>query len=235
MLQIRNLTVKIGEKEILHDIDFSFEKGKIYAILGPNGSGKSTLAFSILGYPRLTLSEGSKIIFEGRDITHLPPEKRAKLGIFMTFQNPVSLTGVNLYQLLSFRFKRMNFLKIQKRIQNISRQIFLTEGVLKRSFDVGLSGGEKKKIEFLQSVLFRPKMVIFDEIDTGLDVDSLKRISHVFKEELRGKTTIFITHYSRILNFIKPDTVLVLKNGRISAVGDFHLVEKIEKEGYQQF
>jgi len=235
MLELKNLTVRIQNKEILHDINFKFEKGKTYAIMGPNGSGKTTLALAILGYPGLSLDKKSKIIFNGRDITNLKPEERAKKGIFLSFQNPPPLSGVNIFQLLQYAFPKINPLILRQKTKEISQKLGLEEEVLERSFHPGVSGGEKKKVEALQALIFNPKLFIFDEIDTGLDVDALRKISQSINEIKKGKTTILITHYARILRYIEPDYVLVLKEGRISHFGDKTLAEKIEREGYKNF
>jgi Fe-S cluster assembly ATP-binding protein len=235
LLELKNLTAKIEEKEILHDLNFKFEKGKTYAIMGPNGSGKSTLASVILGHPKITLSEKSKIIFNGKDITSLRPEERARKGIFLSFQTPPSLSGVNVFQLFSFAFPKINPSVMRERIKNVAEKIGISQELLERSFAPGLSGGEKKKIEALQAVVFNPKLIILDEIDTGLDVDALRKIAYVLNENKKGKTTILITHYARVLKYIEPDYVLVLKEGRITSFGDKTLAEKIEREGYQKF
>lgn len=234
MLTLKNLTVKVGQKEILHNLNFNFQKGKIYALMGPNGSGKSTLAWSIIGSPNYTLDKKSRILFEGKDITNLKTEKRAKKGIFLSFQNPPSLTGVNIYQLLSYALpKKVNLLKIKKRIETIAKKITLNEDILERAFYPGLSGGEKKKVEVLQAIILNPRFAIFDEIDTGLDIDAVKRISEVLREYKKNKTFLLITHYSRILKYLQPDYVLVMKEGKIVKSGGKDLAEKIEKEGYQ--
>ena len=235
MLELKNLNVRIEEKKILHNINFRFEKGKTYAIMGPNGSGKSTLALTILGHPRLILDKKSKIIFNGKEITSLKPEERAKRGIFLTFQTPPSLSGVNIFQLLNFAFPKINPLILREKVKEVAGKISLQGEILERSFSPGLSGGEKKKVEALQAVVFNPKLLILDEIDTGLDVDTLRKIAHTLNENRKGKTIILITHYARVLRYIEPDYVLVLKEGRITSFGDKTLAEKIEKEGYQKF
>jgi len=235
MLELKNLSVKIDDKEILHNLNFRFEVGKLYAIMGPNGSGKSTLAFVILGHPRFVLSKKSKIIFNGKDITDLRPEERAKRGIFLSFQTPPSLSGVNIFQLLNFAFPKVNPSILREKVRKVAEKIGVGNEILERSFALGLSGGEKKKVEALQAVVFDPKLLILDEIDTGLDVDALKRITRILHENKKGKTFILITHYARVLKYLRPDYVVVLKDGRISNVGDETLAEKIEKEGYKNF
>jgi len=233
MLELKNFSVRIGDKTILKNINFKFEKGKIYAIMGPNGSGKSTLSFAILGHPVLELDSKSKIIFKGKDITDLKPEERAKKGIFLSFQNPLSLPGINIFQLLNYAFPKINPLIAKNKVEKIAEKIGINKDILNRSFHPGLSGGEKKKIEALQAVVFNPKLLILDEIDTGLDIDALKKISFVLKEKTKNQTVLLITHYTRILKHIEPDYVLVLKNGEIVKWGDKHLAEKIEENGYQ--
>jgi len=235
MLELKNFTVRIQDKEILKDINFKFEKGKTYAIMGPNGSGKTTLALAILGYPGLDIDEKSKIIFNGKDITQLKPEERAKKGIFLSFQNPPTLAGVNIFQLLQYAFPKINPLILRKKTKKIAKKLSLEEEILERSFYPGLSGGEKKKVEALQALIFNPKLLILDEIDTGLDVDALRKISQTINENKKGKIIILITHYARIFRHIETDYVLVLKEGRISRFGDKTLAEKIEKEGYKKF
>jgi Fe-S cluster assembly ATP-binding protein len=235
MLELKNLTVKIEEKEILHRINFKFEKEKTYAIMGPNGSGKSTLALAILGHPKLILDKKSKIIFNGREITDLRPEERVKKGIFLSFQTPPTLSGVNVFQILNFAFPKVNPLVFRERIKDVAKKVGLQQEILERSFSPGLSGGEKKKVEALQAVVFNPQLLILDEIDTGLDVDALRKISQTLNENKKGKTLILITHYARVLKYLEPDYVLVLKDGRITGFGDKTLAEKIEREGYQKF
>src|SRR3989338_8760941 len=160
MLQLKKVSVKVGKKEILKDFNFEFEKGKVYAVMGPNGSGKSTLAYAIAGHPAYKLDVGS-LKLDGKEIRDKKPEERAKMGIFLSFQNPLSLSGVTVFQLLRIAL------------------------------------GKKKKLEMLQAAILDPKLVIFDEIDTGVDVDALKTIAEFMDGNKKGKTFIVITHYNR--------------------------------------
>lgn len=234
MLQLRNLSVKVGKKIILENISFNFEKGKVYAIMGPNGSGKSTLAFAISGHPAYKLKDGS-MTFNGKNISNLSPDKRAKLGIFLSFQSPLSLSGVNVFQLLRMAIaKKKDPLALKKEIETIAEKLGIKKELIERSLNEGTSGGEKKKLEMLQSAILNPKLVIFDEIDTGVDIDSLRTISKFMNENKDRKTYILITHYNRILHYVKPDNVIVLKNGRVVKVGTSRLAQEIEKKGYKK-
>lgn len=234
MLKIKHLTVKIENKEILKNISFEFEKGKIYALMGPNGSGKSTLAATVMGHPSYIVNERAKMKFENEDIIGLSPDNRAKLGIFLSFQSPLSLSGVTIYQLLRYALDgKMDPLEIRKKVQKYARVLKISEELLGRSLNEGFSGGEKKKMEVLQAAVLDPKLVFFDEVDTGVDVDALRAIAS-FMNKLRSpdKTYIVITHYNRILKYLKPDEVLVMVNGKLVKTGDAKLAEKIEKNGY---
>lgn len=234
MLKLKDLTVKIGKKEILHRINFYFQKGKVYAVMGQNGSGKSTLAMSIMGHPSYHLTRGAKILFNNKNIARLRPEKRAKLGIFLSFQTPLSLAGVNIFQLLRYALeKKESPVKIKTALERLAKDLDIDNQLLQRSINEGFSGGEKKKMEVIQAMMLNPKLIIFDEIDTGVDVDALKAIAHSLKKLNKiGKTIILITHYNRILKHLRPNKILVMKNGRLVKVGDQKLADKIEEKGY---
>lgn len=233
MITLDNLTVSIEEKTILRSINFEFEPGKIYAVMGPNGSGKSTLAYSIMGHPTYEVSESSKILFEGENITDLEANERAEKGIFLSFQSPLSLAGVKVHQLLQLAAGgKIKPLELRNKIKAIAKDLNISEDLLNRSLNEGASGGEKKKLEVLQSMVLDTKFVIFDEVDTGVDVDSLKTISRYLDEHREGKTYLIITHYNRILHHLKPDNILVIMNGELKKVGDHTLAEQIEKDGY---
>lgn len=234
MLQLRKLTVSIGKKKILTSIDFSFEKNKIYAVMGPNGSGKSTLAYTIMGHPAYAVGKSSKILMEKKDVTDMSPDKRAEMGIFLSFQQPLSLAGVRVSELLHLALTgKKDPLKIRQQTQTYARELDIKPELLERSLNEGASGGEKKKMEVLQAAVLDKKLLIFDEVDTGVDVDALKTISHFLKKHRKGKTYIVITHYNRILRYLKPDKILILKNGKLAAVGDHRLADRIEKKGYE--
>lgn len=235
MITIKNLTVKVEEKIILDNINFSFKKGKIYALMGLNGSGKSTLAYTLMGHPGYKLENGS-IFFNNKDISFLPADKRAKLGIFLSFQNPLSLSGVSLFQLLRLALSgKKDPLIIKKEIDDLTKKLHLKEDLVLRSLNEGASGGEKKKLELIQAIIINPKFLIFDEIDTGVDVDSLKIIAKFLNGYKDKKTILLITHYNRILKYIKPDKVLIMVGGKIVDQGDYKLAEYIEDHGYTKY
>ncbi|MFA6109952.1 MAG: ATP-binding cassette domain-containing protein, partial [Candidatus Latescibacterota bacterium] len=190
MLQLKDITAKAGEKTILRDINLSFEKGLTYALLGPNGSGKSTLASAIMGHSNFTLTENSEIWFEDEDITALSADKRAKKGIFLSFQSPVPLPGVSVYQLMRHSFEnKVDALTSRKKIQAFAKELDIKDELLTRSLNDDFSGGEKKKMEVLQMAMLEPTLAIFDEIDTGVDVDALKTIAGFLKKYRKPEQT----------------------------------------------
>lgn len=234
MLQLKNITVQVGKKKILHDISCSFEKGKIYAVMGPNGSGKSTLACIVAGHPGYTVSNGT-ISFKSEDITKLEPEKRVHKGIFMTFQSPIALSGVTIYQLMRYALNgKKDPLTIRKEVQKYAKMLNISELLLDRSLNEGFSGGERKKMEVLQAAILDPSLIFFDEIDTGVDIDALKTIAFCIKKmHNKNKTFILITHYNRLLKYLTPDEVFILNEGTVVKRGNALLAEHIEKHGYQ--
>lgn len=232
MLSLKKLTVKVAGKDIIHDLNFTFEKGKIYALMGPNGSGKSTLAYAIMGHPAYKLEAG-KLKMENRDITDLPADKRARLGLFLSFQIPLSLLGVNVFQLLRLALSgSRDPLKVKEEVDNLAKKLKIKGELLTRSLNDGASGGEKKKLEVLQAAVINPKFLIFDEVDTGVDIDALKIIAKFIKNYQKNRTYLLITHYNRILKYLKPDYVLVMIDGQLKKVGDYKLAQLIEKKGY---
>ncbi|MEO6509262.1 MAG: Fe-S cluster assembly ATPase SufC [Patescibacteria group bacterium] len=235
MLSLKNFSVGIESKEILKNINFEFEKGKIYAVMGPNGSGKSTLAYSIMGHPLYKIKEGSEMKLNGENIADLEVNVRAEKGIFLSFQSPLSLSGVRVYQLLQMALSgKMSPLEIRQKAKKVAAELKINEELLSRSINDGASGGEKKKMEVLQAAVLDKQLLIFDEVDTGVDVDALKIISQYLKKHQEDKTYIIITHYNRILHYLKPDKVLVIADGVLKKVGDYTLAEEIEKNGYEK-
>lgn len=234
MFTLQNTTVSIDGKTILKNVNFNFEQGKIYAIMGPNGSGKSTLANVIMGHPSYELSADSKLIFDNQEIQELEANERAQKGIFLSFQTPLSLSGVRAYQLLQLALNgTKDPLAIRQAAQAAAKELNISEELLSRSLNEGASGGERKKMEVLQAAVLDKKLMIFDEVDTGVDVDALKSIAQFLDHHREDKTYIVITHYNRILHYLKPDQVLVLAQGEIKKVGDHTLAEEIEKNGYE--
>ena len=237
MLTIKKISASVEDKEILHDISFAFVPGTTYAILGPNGSGKSTLGNTIMGHPDFTLTSGD-ILFGEISLKDLPPHERAKLGIFLSFQNPLPLPGVSvmdLFRMALVSSKKLDAMTLHKKVKAFAEELNIKDALLKRSLHEGFSGGEKKKIEVLQAALLEPKLAIFDEIDTGVDVDALKLITTFIKKHLPEETTlVYITHSHKLLSILNPSTVLVLKNGHLIKTGDHTLAEEIEKNGFEQ-
>ncbi|AAD36439.1 MAG: FeS assembly ATPase SufC [Thermotoga sp. 47_83] len=240
MLRIVNLHAKLRDedKEILKGVNLEIEKGEVHVLMGPNGSGKSTLANVIMGNPRYIVTEGD-IVFEGNSIKDLPPNERAKLGIMMTFQNPYEVEGVKLSQFLITAHRRIhgedkNYLELRKELEETAEKLGLDKDFLERYLNVGFSGGEKKRSEILQSLFLRPKLLILDEIDSGLDVDALRLIANLIARlNEEGVTLLIITHYKRLLDHLKRiDKVHVYVDGRIVTSGGPELADEIEEKGY---
>lgn len=235
MLTLTNLSVSIGDKKILDDISFAFKPGQTYALMGPNGSGKSTLAAAIMGQPNIRYARASKILFGAKNIKTLTPDKRAGLGIFLSFQTPLEIPGVTVFDLLRIALeKKFDPVTLHKQVKLYAKELRIKDELLKRSLNVGFSGGEKKKLEALQAVMLAPAFALFDEIDTGVDVDALKTISKFLKKHLPKETTlVFITHSTRLLKYVSPDRVLIMKNGRLVKTGGAALAQKIEQHGFE--
>ncbi len=237
MLEIKDLHVKVEEKEILKGINLKFEKGKIYALMGPNGSGKSTLANVIMGNPKYKITKG-KILFNNEDITNLNPAQRAKKGIFLSFQNPSEIEGVAISNFLrmalnSSKNQKISVPDFHKLLKEKLKLLKMPENMSERYLNYGFSGGEKKKSEILQLALLNPKIAILDETDSGLDIDALKTIASEINMLMnKDKTIILITHYKRILEYLKPDKLFVMINGKIAIEGKDKLINQLEKKGY---
>ena len=241
MLQIRNLHAAIADKEILKGIDLEIKTGEIHAIMGPNGSGKSTLSSVLVGNPNYEVTEGT-VLFEGQDLLELEPEERAHLGLFMSFQYPVEIPGVSMVNFMraALNEKRKaqgldpipaaEFLKLMKQKREL---VELDNKLASRSVNEGFSGGEKKRNEIFQMAMLEPKLAILDETDSGLDIDALRIVAKGVNE-LRSpeNATIVITHYQRLLDYIRPDYVHVLYKGRIVRSGGPELALELEEKGY---
>jgi Fe-S cluster assembly ATP-binding protein len=241
MLEIKDLKVSIEDKEILKGINLSVKPGEVHAIMGPNGSGKSTLASALAGRDYFNITHG-KILFEGKDLSELSPEDRAREGIFLGFQYPVEIPGVSMVNFLrtainsNRKYKGLDpmpagdFLKLMREKKNI---VEIDSDLTNRSVNEGFSGGEKKKNEIFQMALLEPKLAILDETDSGLDIDALRIVSNgVNKLRSPENATIIITHYQRLLDYIVPDMVHVLYKGRIVKSGDKSLAKELEEHGY---
>ena len=244
MLEIKNLKANAGEKEILKGISLNVGKGEVHAIMGPNGSGKSTLAQVLAGNPAFDVTGGS-VTYEGKDLLEMQPEARAQAGIFLAFQYPIEIPGVsNAYFLRSanneIRKARggeevdpMEFVGI---VEEKLRLVDMNPDMLNRSVNMGFSGGEKKRNEILQLAVLEPKLAILDETDSGLDIDALRVVGEGINRIMRrpDKAVLLITHYERLLEYVRPDFVHVLIDGRIARSGDIELARTLEREGYAQ-
>ena len=241
MLDIKNLSASIEGKKILENFNLNIKPGEVHAIMGPNGSGKSTLANVLSGRKGYTV-EG-KVYYEGNDLLEIPIEERAQKGIFLAFQYPIEIPGVNtniflktsLNAIRKFRgLKELDALDFLRLVKEKSKKLKIQEKILSRQLNVGFSGGEKKKNEILQMTILEPKLAILDETDSGLDIDALRIVSEGVNS-LRDKKRSFliITHYQRLLDYIKPDFVHVLVNGKIVKTGSSDLALELEKDGYE--
>lgn len=239
-LEIKNLFVETDNKEILNDFNLKINEGEIHAIMGPNGVGKSTLSKVLMGYPDYSVTKGD-IIVDNNSIKSLEINERSKLGIFLVYQNPISIDGVTTSELIKAsvdtKGEYKGLYKYVLELESNTDKLDMDKEMLHRGFNVGFSGGERKKNEILQILMLKPKFIILDELDSGLDVDSLKIVSSVLNDYLKEnpKTSVLIiTHYTRILDYIKPEFVHMMKDGKIVKDGDFSLAKLIEKYGYNQ-
>ena len=241
-LEISNLHVSAGEKEILKGVDLTVEAGEVHALMGPNGSGKSTLANVIMGNPALDVTEG-KITFRGEDITEASPDERSRLGLFMAFQYPVAIPGVTVTKYLRMvinahrQARGEDEISLKEFRQVVEEAMEMTEvkrEFSKRYLNDGFSGGEKKRLEILQMALQKPNVAILDETDSGLDIDALNIVAEgvntVSAES--GMGVLIITHYQRILHLVKPGRVSIISEGKIVKEGGPELVDQLESEGY---
>ncbi len=245
-LQVRDLVVRIRGlgKVVVDGVNLEVGKGEIVALMGPNGSGKSSLAYTIMGHPRYEVVSGD-IVVDGESIVGLSPEERSLKGLFLGFQNPVEVEGVKLSNLIiasyNKRIGERDLLKTSNpriivEINKYASILGLRRELLYRDVNVGFSGGERKRSEMLQALILNPRYVILDEPDSGLDVDGVKVIANAI-ETLRSRNTgvLLITHYTRILRYVKPSRVYVMVNGRIVEKGGYELAEKIDREGYSVY
>ncbi len=234
ILEAKNLEVSIEGKKIISGLNLKIGKKEIHAIMGPNGSGKSTLAKTLLGYPKYSVK--GKILFNKKDITSMKTDERARLGIFLAFQHPVEIEGLSFSHLLYNITEKKNMKEFKRKLKENLKIMSMPneESFVQRDFNIGYSGGERKKAEMLQMLLMRPKLAIIDEIDSGLDIDSLKVVANAInKLNKKGTTILLITHYARILKYVKPDYVHIMKNGNIIKSGDKRLAQEIERTGYK--
>jgi Fe-S cluster assembly ATP-binding protein len=238
IFEIKNFSVNVEGKEIIKDFSLSIKAGEVHAIMGKNGSGKTTLSMSLMGHPAYDVTSG-QVMLSGEDITDLDTEEKARKGLFLGMQHPVAIPGVSVGNFLRTALKnvwgdKVPVTEIRKRIKDEAQKMKIPSEFLSRSLNDGFSGGEKKKLETLQLSLLAPKFAIMDETDSGLDIDALKSVAekiHSLRSPDRG--FLIITHYQRILNYVKPDYVHVMINGKIVKSGGPELALVLESEGYE--
>lgn len=240
LLQIKDLKVSVEDKQILKGIDLTIKKGEIHVVMGTNGAGKSTLANAIMGNSTYTVDSGS-IIFDGKDITEDAVNDRAKAGIFMSFQHPISIPGITVENFIrtaksTITGENVRALSFKKELKEKMDELSFDTSYAQRYVNEGFSGGERKKNEILQMAILNPKLAILDETDSGLDVDAVRIVSEgVQRFHNEENAVLIITHHNQILQKLKPDYVHVLINGKIVKTGDASLVREIEEKGYDAY
>jgi Fe-S cluster assembly ATP-binding protein len=241
-LEIKNLHVSAGDKQILKGVDLHVRSGEFHALMGPNGSGKSTLANAVMGHPNLEVTEG-QILFDGEDITEADPDERARAGLFMAFQYPVAIPGVSVAKYLRMVMNaqrqargedEVSLKDFRKTVEAAMELMHVPRDFSNRYLNDGFSGGEKKRMEILQLALLNPRLAVLDETDSGLDIDALNTVAHGVNAVAGGSDmgVLIITHYQRILHMVKPQFVHIMFDGRIVKEGGPELVEQLEKRGY---
>ena len=238
LLEVKNLYVSVGDKEILHGVNLSVDRDETHVLMGPNGTGKSTLGYAVTGNPAYTVT-GGEIIFDGENITGMPVNERAKKGIFLSFQNPLEVPGVTLSSFIRSALEqktgnRLRLWDFKKRLNETMKLLDMDASYADRDLNVGFSGGEKKKAEILQMLMLEPKLAILDETDSGLDVDAVRTVSNgvkIFREKVKGSLLI-ITHSTRILEALTVDAAHVMENGVIVRNGGAELVDEINENGF---
>ncbi|MFO8065115.1 MAG: Fe-S cluster assembly ATPase SufC [Spirochaetota bacterium] len=238
-VEIKNLKASVEGAQILNGVDLTLNSGEIHALMGPNGSGKSTLTNVVFGHPSYEVT-GGEVLVDGENILELDPHERARLGLFMAFQYPVEISGVTVGRFLKraaeirFGEEELKAKKFIKRLREMMGFMEIDDKFINRYLNEGFSGGEKKRMEILQMLMLEPTFAILDETDSGLDIDALKVVSNGVNK-MRGENFggLIITHYQRILNYIKPDYVHIMYRGRVLTSGGHDLVEKLEEKGYE--
>jgi Fe-S cluster assembly ATP-binding protein len=244
LLEVKDLQVRVEDREILHGLSLTVNEGEVHAIMGPNGSGKSTLSHVIAGKPGYEVT-GGQILFRGEDLLEMGPDERAAKGVFLAFQYPVEIPGVTTMNFLRTALNAQRKARgenellvpdFMKKVREVAKSLNVPQDMLKRGVNVGFSGGEKKRNEILQMALFEPSLCILDEMDSGLDIDAL-RIAADGVNALRSpeRAMVVITHYQRLLNYIVPDYVHVMAKGRVVKSGGKELAVELEESGYAQF
>ncbi len=241
-LIIKNLSVSVAGKRVVDGLNLEVKQGEVLAFMGPNGSGKSSLAMAVAGSPKYIVESG-QVLLNGIDLLKLKPDERAKKGVFVSFQHPVEVVGVTVASFLRMAYlaknkgKKMGFGEFGKLLSEKMELVGIDSKFASRELNVGFSGGEKKKLEVLQLLVLEPEFVILDELDSGLDIDSVAFLAKAVSEMVKTRKigVIVITHYERILKFLKPDKVGVFVDSKLRTVGGREIVKKLEKEGYVNF
>ena len=244
LLEVKNLHVEVGGKQILNGLDLTVEKGKVHAIMGPNGSGKSTLSYVLAGKSGYEITEG-EVLFDGENIDGMEPDARAAKGLFLAFQYPIEIPGVATMTFLRTAVNAQRKARgeaelstpdFMKKVREAAGELGISQDMLRRAVNVGFSGGEKKRNEILQMAMLQPRLAVLDETDSGLDIDALKIVADGVNA-LRSpeRSFVVITHYQRLLDYIVPDVVHVLSKGRIVRTGGKELALELEEKGYAQY
>ena len=242
MLEVKDLYSTVSGKTILNGVNLSIKPGEVHAIMGPNGSGKSTLSYTLAGKPNYIVDSGD-ILFEDQSIIEMLPETRAQLGIFLSFQHPLEIAGVRMDQFMRSAYnsiqkqnnnEELDVLKFNRLLKSKSEELNVDSDLIQRFVNHGFSGGERKKNEILQMAVLDPKLMILDEPDSGLDIDAVRSVADgINKLRSESKSTIIITHYQRILNYVIPDYVHIFMDGKIIQSGDKSLALQVEEKGYE--
>ena len=241
LLDVQNISVRVEEKQVLSNVNLQIQSGETHVLLGPNGAGKSTLGNAIMGNPVYTLTSG-KIIFDGQDITEEKTDKRAKAGLFLSFQNPLEVPGISLETFIRSAIQqrtgeRVKLFQFQKELKANMELLNMDASYAGRDLNVGFSGGERKKSEILQLLMLKPKLAILDETDSGLDVDAVRTVSKGIEEyqKRHGGALLIITHSTRILESLNVDYTHILVKGTVVKTGDGSLVQKINENGFDEY
>jgi Fe-S cluster assembly ATP-binding protein len=238
-LVISDLHASVNGRMILNGVDLEVRTGELHVLMGPNGSGKSTLSNVIMGNPKFRVESGG-ILLDDLNVLAMKPDERARAGLFLAFQEPVEISGVNVFNFLRTAASKVskepvNFSELKKRTTEYFKEVNLSENFINRYLNEGFSGGEKKRFELLQLMLLKPKIAVLDEIDSGLDMDTLKTVGELVRNSLKATGLLVITHYERIMDYIKPDFIHIISDGKIVKTGGIEILKAVKEKGYEQY